>query len=136
MEQKLKKEPTAQEKRNGCIVLIVLGIILSVTVYKCGGCGSPETSTTETKLKTHEERIKDGFSAWDGSHIKLVRLMKENMNDASSFEHVETKYWDRDSFIVVSMKYRGTNAFGAKVLGQVMAKCDTLGNVMKIMSQE
>lgn len=62
------------------------------------------------------------MSAWDGSHRELVRVVKENMNDPDSFEHVETQYKLYKDYAVLIMKFRGNNAFGGKVLNSVTAK--------------
>lgn len=73
------------------------------------------------------------FSAWDGSHIKLVRAVKNIMNDPKSFEHVETRYYfdkKNNEIIHVIMKFRGTNAFGALILSTIKAKIDIDGNVL------
>ncbi len=36
--------------------------------------------------------IESQFSAFDGSNITMNRLIKNNMNDESSFKHIETSY--------------------------------------------
>lgn len=84
-----------------------------------------------------QEKIKETFqlqfSAWDGSHIKLVRTVKDSMNDPKSFEHVETRYYfdkKNNEIIHVIMKFRGTNAFGALILNTIKAKIDIDGNVL------
>lgn len=41
--------------------------------------------------------INDQFSAWDGSHTVLKSLIKRNLNDEKSFEHIETTYIDVNS---------------------------------------
>ncbi|GLB52773.1 hypothetical protein NBRC110019_18130 [Neptunitalea chrysea] len=76
--------------------------------------------------------IQKQFSVWDGSHIKLKRYIKNNMNDPSSFDHVESTYTDKGSYIYVYMKFREKNAFGAKVLNTVRAKVDLQGNILSI----
>jgi len=74
-------------------------------------------------VKTHQENINLGFSIWDGSHRQLVKLIKMEMNDPSSFDHVETKYIDNgNGTLNVLMKYRGKNAFGAIVLDSVKVR--------------
>lgn len=40
----------------------------------------------------HNLWIKDQFSAWDGSHFELTKLIKQNLNDEKSYEHIETTY--------------------------------------------
>jgi tetratricopeptide (TPR) repeat protein len=84
------------------------------------------------KEAQREKDILKQFSVWDGSHTKLKRYVKNNMNDPKSFEHVESIYADKGSFIYVYMKFRGTNAFGAKVLNEVRAKVDLQGNILSV----
>ena len=79
-----------------------------------------------------QQKIQMMFSAWDGSHSGLKRLVKSNMNDPSSFDHVETNYSDKGSYILVQMRFRGNNSFGAKVLNIVTAKVDLDGNILSI----
>lgn len=83
---------------------------------------------------TRKEIIEDGFSAWDGSHIELVKEIKKLMNDPSSFEHVETRYNDQGSRLYVVMQFRGTNAFGGVVTQTATAYCDLDGNVEELIS--
>lgn len=54
------------------------------------------------------------------------------MHNPSSFEHVESRYFDDGVNFTVIMKYRGNNAFGAKVLNAVKAKIDIKGNIVQI----
>ncbi len=81
--------------------------------------------------KAHDDWVESQFSAWDGSHNEFVRLVKENMNDPKSFEHVETKYLVLSTQeqidevgkgeigdLYIYMKFRGTNAFGGKILSE------------------
>jgi hypothetical protein len=82
----------------------------------------------EAEAKAMEERtklIKKQFSSWDGSHKKLTEYIKNNMNDAKSYEHVETRYQDNGDTIYVITKFRGTNGFGAKVLEACEATANT-----------
>lgn len=86
----------------------------------------------EEKAK-FDEWVKRQFSGWDGSHRELVKLVKENMNDAKSFEHMETKYSvDGRNGIKVFMKFRGANAFGAKVINTVEAYANYKDNTITI----
>ncbi|MBY6963887.1 hypothetical protein HYH87_18280, partial [Clostridium botulinum] len=80
-----------------------------------------------------DEWVKRQFSGWDGSHRGLVKLVKENMNDAKSFEHMETKYSvDGRNGIKIYMKFRGANAFGAKVINTVEAYANYKDNTITI----
>ncbi len=91
----------------------------------------------EVKLeqnKSRKELVQEQFSKWDGSHSKLVQYIKANMNDADSYEHVETLYIvDSDSSIYVTTKFRGTNALGAKVLNEIKARYSFDGSMIEIV---
>ena len=86
--------------------------------------------------KKQQEKIKKLFSAWDGSLYSLVSQTKKSMNDAKSFEHVETRYSDNGTNLTVWMKFRGKNMLGAMVLNTITAKVDYEGNVIAILATE
>jgi len=88
----------------------------------------------EISKAEREELIQKQFNSWDGSHMKLVFYVKDNMNDPDSFEHISTSYWDKGTYLIISMKYRGNNKFGAKVINYVRAKVDLEGNVLEIIN--
>lgn len=71
----------------------------------------------------------------DNSCISLVKLVKENMNDPDSFQHVETTYEDKGIGVgfYVHMKYRGNNAFGGVVTEIVSADANYIGNSIEII---
>jgi hypothetical protein len=82
----------------------------------------------------HIQKIENQFSAWDGSHMKLEALLKANLNDPKSYEHVKTTYIDYDDHLFVIMSYRAKNGFGALTFGEVRAEVDMDGNIQKIIS--
>ncbi len=84
-----------------------------------------DRARVERQREEAEERRK-GFhclSVWSGSHPTLVRLVKENLNDPGSFEHVETsvtpvhegEYGPQHG---ITMKFRAKNMYGALVLNE------------------
>lgn len=86
--------------------------------------------------KKRKELIDKQFSAWDGSHIKLTRLIKKSMNDPDSYEHVETVYWDMGSHLIIRTMFRGKNAFGGVIKNWVKAKTDIdTGQVIEVIEQ-
>ena len=87
------------------------------------------------KKAEYQAWITGQFSAWDGSDTYLVKLVKENLNDDSSFKHVKTTYIDKGTYIIVYMEYRAKNGFGAYILQNVTAKADYKTNTIKIISQ-
>ena len=96
-------------------------------------CYSDYLNTPNNTMKQYYNtaELLSGFSAWDGSYKTLVESVKSIMKDSTSFEHVKTTYRlvyygiNRPHMVIV-MQYRGTNSFGAKVLGTVSAKVDAV----------
>lgn len=125
----------------------ILGHLLSVIAFcllmvLAAGSSSDEDSkvtkveTPKTAEELRREVVEKYFSAWDGSHIGLTKVIKESMNDPKSYEHVETRYGDKGDYLLVSATFRGKNAFGGVVKNTVVAKVDLDGNVIEILSQE
>lgn len=127
-------EPTKQVKKE----------VESTTIIKPSP--SPKTSAQieaekkkkeeDNKKKKEQERlnkIKAQFSVWDGSHTKFKEFIKNNMNDPDSFKHVETRYSDNKTFILVSTKFKGTNTFGGIVTNTMMAKYSIDGDFIEVI---
>lgn len=77
--------------------------------------------------------VEHQFSGWNGEHRKLVKLVKQNMNDPESFEHVATRYKVyADSTVFVQMDYRGKNAFGALIKTTIAATCNFNGDILEV----
>jgi len=109
----------------------------STQIIEYAAFGRNSASNYLAKSKQERfDKVEAQFSAWNGSHINLTKLIKQNMNDPSSYEHISTNYWDMNDHLVVLTKYRGNNAFGGKVAGYVKAKVDLNGNVIEIMENE
>lgn len=109
--------------------------ILGLSVFILLAFGSSEDENAPPQ-NSREGKIKAQFSAWDGAHIKLERMVKKSMNDPSSYEHVETVYWDRQDHLVIKTTFRGKNAFGGVVVNWVKAKVDiNNGQVLSIIEQ-
>jgi len=79
--------------------------------------------------------VKAQFSTWDGSNTDPVDLVKKNLNDDTSFSHVDTNYTDKGTYLIIKMTYRAKNAFGALILQNVTAKADYKTNTISIISQ-
>lgn len=88
----------------------------------------------QARKKRKEEFESKCISSWDGAHSELLVYVKRHMNDRKSFEHVETKYTLYDDYVLVMMKFRGKNAFGAMVLNQVRAKVGYNCEVLEIVN--
>lgn len=86
-------------------------------------------------LAKRTEMIKKQFSPWDGSHRNLERMIKKAMNDPDSYDHVETTYADKGTYLIVQTVYRGKNGFGGTVKGFVKAQISLDGTILKVLSQ-
>ncbi len=53
-----------------------------------------EKNKADREIKRRTEWIEKQFDAWDGDHIALTRLIKQNLNDEKSFEHIKTTFID------------------------------------------
>lgn len=114
-------------------VAIILSI-LSIVNISCneGVADSKWPYSQEEEDRRKEEILSNCFSAWDGSHIKLTKLIKESMNDPDSYEHIETHYWNNNGKIYVETTFRGKNAFGGIVKETISATIDFNCNVIEI----
>lgn len=60
--------------------------------------GTTETSMESIDYNTARNKwIRSQFSAWDGSHSDLKKLIIKNLNDEKSYKHIETNYMDINS---------------------------------------
>ncbi len=95
---------------------------------------SEESHKQEIQDNYRKEIVEKQFNKWDGSHIKLTKLIKDNMHDPDSYEHIETKFRDNKNSIFVTTKYRGKNAFGAKVINTTSVNTDIDGNIIEVLN--
>jgi len=78
-----------------------------------------------------QKQIEAQFSGWSGAHRNFERLIKQAMNDPDSYDHVETKYIDKGSFIRVFCTFRGKNAFGGMVKNTKVADFSIGGDFLR-----
>ena len=111
----------------------------STSTYKPTRTYKPASSRSTTRTQTTTANtFKKQFSAWDGSHYKTVKYVKNVMKDPRSFKHVETKYLDYASdkgYRVIIMKYRGKNSFNAVVTNTIAVKVKLNGDVSGVIAQ-
>jgi len=64
-------------------------------------------------------RVKAYFHPLDNSHMMLEKVIKENLKDPNSYEHIETQRWvDYETGIMtVRTRIRANNSFGGKTVG-------------------
>ena len=118
-----------KSKFNISMIVFAILIVLSMSFYYIG------QSVPKTPEEKHKARIERQFNR-DGSHKGLTRRIKSDMNDPDSYEHVVTIYTEGKNYLTVYTTFRGKNAFGGIVKNKIIAKVDTVGNVLGIISKE
>jgi hypothetical protein len=78
-----------------------------------------------------QKKIEAQFSGYSGVHYNFERIIKEAMNDPDSYDHVETKYIDKGSFIRVFLTFRGKNGFGGMVKNTKVADFSIGGDFLR-----
>ena len=65
-------------------------------------------------------------------HRNLEREIKRMMNDPDSYEHIETNWEDKGSYILLETSIRGTNPYSAKIVKTYRAKATIDGQILEI----
>lgn len=115
------------------IVLLALGSFLMPSADTPFDSNPPAKKEKPQEVDPRTLSIKRQFSSWDGSHYNLTKYIKQSMHDPSSYDHIETTWWDMQNHIVVITRFRGKNAFGAVVKNIIKAKVDMNGNIQEII---
>jgi NADH dehydrogenase/NADH:ubiquinone oxidoreductase subunit G len=88
----------------------------------------------EKQQAERKEVINANFNELYGNHKPLTEYVKENLNDPSSFKHVETLYWDYGDTLVLKMTYRANNMYNAKITSVIKATADPVtGQLFEIL---
>lgn len=106
--------------------LAALGSILPDPVPTEAEKAAAKLKKDEADRKAAEFRL-NGFhclSQLDGSNLKLIASLKQNLRNPSSFEHIQTRITERDEKgeHVAAMKYRAENGFGGMTIGYVKGR--------------
>ncbi|WP_225182367.1 hypothetical protein [Pectobacterium aroidearum] len=87
--------------------------------------------------KINFDAFQKNYSNWNGAYRPLEKLIKENMNDDSSYDHVSTSYsfeLNKIPSAIVKTVFKGTNLYGAVVKQTISARVDIRsGNVVEII---
>lgn len=125
-----EKEPE-KKKGSGCLGFIVAGIVVLALIGIMSSDPSGDLSPEEKSAQNAEE-VRKGFhclSSWDGSHSGLVKSVKNNLRDAGSFEHVQTKIGpvNNEGKHFIMMTYRAANGFGGMNLESASGEVNNSG---------
>ncbi len=134
----VSKQSTLVRTAACILAFAMVGLVIPKTPpQSSSSTPSPQSSSSSNlpRVETREDRIKKAFSGWDGSHRSVTKAIKDSMNDPSSYEHVETTYWDQGNYLIVRTTFRGKNAFGGVVKNWIKVKVDLDGNVLQVIEQ-
>lgn len=123
---------TIKDTKKGCILLSSIAIIL-ISIFAITSESEPENQLTKQEIrdkKISELLYRNGMKA---VNIKLMQLVKRDLNDPSSMGNIEIYYTDHDSSITVTQKFTAKNAFGGTLRKEVIVSIDTLGNITDII---
>lgn len=119
-----ERPATPGETLGGVVILAV--IVGAIYLFWPSESDTERTAREAREAAEQVERERKGFhclSSWDGSHHEVTRLVKDNLKDPSSFEHVETRITpvNDSGEHALMMQYRANNSFGGKVVGNARA---------------
>ena len=100
---------------SGIFALVLVCGLLGMMVSNVDTVEAPAITPTINHFQTERDQlIATQFTLW-GTHSGVIDYVKANMHNPDSFQHVDTYYIDNQTYITVTMTYRGTNAFGGIV---------------------
>ncbi|UDQ99330.1 hypothetical protein AAEX28_04405 [Lentisphaerota bacterium WC36G] len=122
----------------GCLFfagLLCWGLIsCSKSCFKSSSTSSTSSSSSSSSSSsTSSTSSSSQFSAWNGSHYKTVKYVKNLLNDPKSFEHVGTSCFRKNGKNYIFMKYRAKNNFNATITSSIITEIDDNGNVIGSM---
>jgi hypothetical protein len=134
---------TAHKKTSPVTWLALIVVIVFVAfVYIPNSPKVITTSTTNTtqpvaeiKALSPQQQIDQQFSKLDGSHILLTKMIKKDLHDPSSYQHVNTQYTQTGEHITVLTQYHAANAFGALTLSHIKFRFAINGTPIALLEQ-
>lgn len=130
-------DPIYNEIFNNCLGEFIYAKNDTFTLDKMLGWCYTDYTSNNGKMKQYYNTVilMSKFSPWDGSYAPLEKLIKNSMNDVTSYEHVKTNYrliysGVTRAHMILTAQFRGKNGFGSMVLQTVTAKVDAITNEM------
>lgn len=81
-----------------------------------------ELQAAQKQKEERQEHIQSMFSSIDGSNMAITDYLKQKLDDPDSYEHVETKWVERQDRLIIYTTFRANNRFGAKIKQVVKAE--------------
>ncbi|MFH4964762.1 hypothetical protein V8G69_07130 [Gaetbulibacter sp. M235] len=128
----MDKKSSPKDIKKGCLFLVfLLVIVVSIAAITC----ESKQEKPLTKQEIRDKKISKllGGNGENSVNIKLIQLVKRDLNDPNSMGNIEVFYVDQDSTITVTQKFTAKNAFGGTLRKEVIVSIDTLGNIIDII---
>jgi len=94
---------------------------------------TPILTPQQLESNKHDKWVDYQFDNYNGGRGQLIKMVKENLNDPSSFEYVSTtRKLDKDD-LIITMKYRAKNVLGAKIPLEVEARVRYVDDSIEII---
>jgi len=131
--------PGKKHISGGAGLLVIVGALLLFNHLggekKTAVATAPAVVVEKTSEQIRAEEVQKCFSSRDGSHDELTRTIKAGMKNPDSYKHVETRYVDNGTHLLVVTQYRGTNSFGAVVTETISAETLLNCQVKRILKE-
>lgn len=96
-----------------------------------------EEEKRKSQTETQNNKFKEScLSSWDGACPNLERYVKKYLKDPNSYEHIETVFWNKGDYALVSMQYRAKNSFGGYTIGYVKARVSWNCEVLEVLESQ
>lgn len=106
------------------IALFVVGVI-SVMNY------SPDKDSP--RVQTRADSLMTTFGKASSAHILLEKKIRQGMHNPRSYDFDDWHYQDKGETVLLTIEYRGTNAFGGIVKGQTTGEFTRDGIFIRIL---
>lgn len=83
--------------------------------YFTNGERKGESISSFEKPKATKDEVEKWMSGWNGSIRDFVTKVKSDLKDPESFKHIETSYNNKNSRVIVRMKFSAKNAIGGNL---------------------
>lgn len=95
----------------------------------------PPKTPEQIEKEKHDKWVSSQFHPWDGSHIRLEKIIKDAMNDEDSYKHIKTVYRIENNDVIVKTIFSGKNKLGGTVKSYVLARIYYNDNHIEVLEQ-
>ena len=128
----MSKKLNSEDKKKGCTYLVVIAAIIFMFFYFTCDSESDSPLTKQEIRKNHIIKLLYDNGS-NTVNVKLMQLIKKDLNDPNSYKLIELTHADNDSIILVKNRFTAKNGFGGTLTNEVIVSIDTLGNIIDVL---